>query len=492
MNNIFNANINNVNKLVFFSDVHGDIMGLIINLRDCAKVIKKVDKIMFNQDKMDMDLERQLNVNLNDLFINKETKEKLNYLNPAEHKYFYEDNSNILEYNDNLNYEWIGGDTHIVIVGDIMDNVRREGDTFRMDGEHIHEEIKVFRFLNALDDMAKKNGGRIIKLFGNHDLVGVVEPMQYFDYHSKFGDLEENMYHGIKRYIFFTTKEGKDLLKYNGMGLILKINDYICVHGSFTGFRKFLSDKNFNSLQKVNDICLKHIFNNEKIDSKYMEFILGDTGLLIDRTYGDVDLISKKYSKDQTSNLENFNKNFCENIVIKNLKEVCDSKDNSCNNNVKIIIGHCPQFKNYNSDYKLQGFLHDSSDGEIQDLKPVFKPVSYKDYHYGISHSCSQPTENDNKIDSRLYRVDIGVSRAFDNDVYKKMTGEQLYHILKSRSPQVLIIDSRVKPNKARVRRSTIKNALIHQPRSWLQNTELETEILKLESINKNQAGGRK
>jgi calcineurin-like phosphoesterase family protein len=61
-------------------------------------------------------------------------------------------------------------------------------------------------------DLAKKQGGRVIKLFGNHDLINVVEPMQYFDYHSKFGDLEENMYHGIKRYIFFTTKEGKDLI----------------------------------------------------------------------------------------------------------------------------------------------------------------------------------------------------------------------------------------------------------------------------------------
>ncbi len=488
MDNLFNANINNVNRLVCFSDVHGDIMGLIINLRDCAKVIKKNNKYEFNPDKMDMDLERQLNVNLNDLFINKDTKEKLNYLNPEEHKYFYEDNSNILEYNDDLNYEWIGGDTHVVIVGDIMDNVRREGNNFRMDGEHIHEEIKVFRFLNAIDDMAKKQGGRIIKLFGNHDLVGVIEPMQYFDYHSKFGDLEENMYHGIKRYIFFTTKEGKDLLKYNGMGLILKINDYICVHGSFTGFRKFFSDKDFNSLQKINDICLKHIFNDDKIDGKYMEFILGDKGLLIDRSYGDVDLMSIKYKKDKTDNLEEFNKNFCENILIRNLKEVCD--DNNCNKNIKIIIGHCPQFKFYNSNYKLQGFEHESNENEIQNLKPLFKPVSYKDYHYGISHSCSEL--NQNELDPRLFRVDIGLSRAFDIDVLKTMNAEQLYNIFKSRSPQVLIIDSTIKPNKARVRRSTLKNAFIHQPRSWLQNTELEIEILKLESINKNQAGGNK
>jgi hypothetical protein len=67
-----------------------------------------------------------------------------------------------------------------------------------------------------------------------------------------------------------------------------------------------------------------------------------------------------------------------------------------------------------------------------------------------------------------------------------------IHNIFKSISPQVLIIDCTTKPNKARVRRSTIKNALIHQPRSWLKNSELEAEILKYELINKNQAGGKK
>ncbi len=484
---MFNANINNVNKLVFFSDVHGDIMGLIINLRDCAKVIKKKEGFGFNSDKMDLDLEKQLNVNLNDLFINKDTKDKLTYLEPAKHDYFYLDNEKVFDYNDDYNYEWCGGDTHVVIVGDIIDNVRREGNTFRMDGEHIHEEIKLLRFINAIDDLAKKQGGRIIKLFGNHDLINVVEPMQYFDYHSKFADLDENSYHNIKRYLFFTTKEGKDLIKYNGIGLILKINDYVCVHGSFTGFRKYLSDANFNNLQKINDVCLDYIFNDNQLNKEYMNFILGDTGLLIDRSYGDVDYISVKYNKDKTENLELFNKNFCENILIKNLKELCT--DETCSKNIKIIIGHCPQFKIYNNNLKLQGFIHDSNEGDVQNLKPIHKPLKYSEYHYGISHSCSE--SNDDEINSRIYRVDIGLSRAFDIEFLKKMSAKELYNIFKSRSPQVLTVDCQSQPNKARVRRSTIKNAFIHQPRSWLNNTDIEKEILKIEAENINQAGGR-
>ncbi len=71
------------------------------------------------------------------------------------------------------------------------------------------------------------------------------------------------------------------------------------------------------------------------------------------------------------------------------------------------------------------------------------------------------------------------------------MPAKELYNIFKSRSPQVLTVDCQSQPNKARVRRSTIKNAFIHQPRTWLQNTDIEKEILKLEAENINQAGGR-
>ena len=292
---MFEAVIDNVNKLCFFSDIHGDIMGLIVNLRDCAKVIKKKEKYNFKQDEIDVDLINLLDINLN--------------LNS---------DSNSIYIND-LNYEWIGGDTHVVIIGDILDNMRDYMNSSRMEGEVIHEEIKLLLFINAIDDLAKKQGGRIIKLLGNHDYIAVISPEVYEQYQSKFAKREENNYHNIPRNIFFTTEEGKNLLKYNGVGVILKINDYICVHGSFTGLKTFKNDYMFNDLQKINDLYLDYIFNNKDIDSKYLTF-LNDSkgGLLFDRSYGDSTVISRLYKKDKTTNLSLFDEKFCKNIVIKN------------------------------------------------------------------------------------------------------------------------------------------------------------------------------
>ena len=122
----FNANIDNVKKLIFLSDIHGDMMGFIINMRDCAKVIRKKKEYPFDQNKIDDDLIRQMNVNLNKLFIDKDKKDELKYLSPSKHDYFYENLDKIESYNDGMNYEWIGEDTHVVIVGDIIDNIRRQ------------------------------------------------------------------------------------------------------------------------------------------------------------------------------------------------------------------------------------------------------------------------------------------------------------------------------------------------------------------------------
>jgi len=361
---MFKANIDNVKKLIFLSDIHGDMMSFIINMRDCAKVIRKKKEYPFNQDKIDDDLIRQMNVNLNSLFIDKDNKEELKYLSPSKHDYFYEIFDKIESYNDDMNYEWIGEDTHVVIVGDIIDNIRKQNPKTpdKMDGEHIHEEIKLLRFINAIDDQAKKNGGRIIKLFGNHDMINVIKPEEYEEYHSKYSDFEENNYHGTKRSKFFTTEEGKDLLKHNGMGVILKINNYLCVHASFGGFNDLIHDATFNDLQKVNDIALDYIFNKKKLQIKHERFLFGTEGLLTNRMFGNIDIATKNYNEDQTINLEVFNKKFCENILIEKIKQTCTDTDDDCKKNIKLVLGHCPQYKMYSSKEivsKVQGFTHD-------------------------------------------------------------------------------------------------------------------------------------
>jgi hypothetical protein len=89
--NISELIITNETRILSFSDIHGDIHSLIIALRDCGEVIKKQS---FSNDKEDPDLEKLLNIDIS-----------------------IEDNGFI----DTLNYKWVGGNTHIVIIGDFLD-----------------------------------------------------------------------------------------------------------------------------------------------------------------------------------------------------------------------------------------------------------------------------------------------------------------------------------------------------------------------------------
>jgi hypothetical protein len=62
---IFETFIQTRGDIYTFSDVHGDIDALIINLRDNAKVIQKKPGFNFDQNTRDIDLVGLLNLNLN-------------------------------------------------------------------------------------------------------------------------------------------------------------------------------------------------------------------------------------------------------------------------------------------------------------------------------------------------------------------------------------------------------------------------------------------
>jgi hypothetical protein len=487
---MFNANISDVNKLCFFSDVHGDMMALIINLRDCAKVIKKRDTFVFNQDTIDADLVRHMNVNMNNLFISPENQTKLDYTDPAIHAYFYKNGEEILPYDFAMNYEWVGGDSHVVLVGDLIDNVRFSNMTDIMPGEFIHEEIKIYRFLNALDDLAKQQGGRVIKLLGNHDFVNIINKQSYSRYQSTFAKDDSRNLHGINRKHFFSSKEGKDIIRYNGVGIILKINNYVCVHGSFTGLKHFIRNPKFNDLQKINDMLLSHIFDGVPLIDEYFNFLtLDKSGLLFDRSVGDDSFITDLYKNGLV-------KDWCSNTVITNLQELCKEDDFNCKENIKLVVGHCPQNAISNLGGISQGFKFASLDENVsQILSPELEQQSDHDsYHFGMSFSCTE--DNAENPNPRLFRVDTGISRAFDQQDYinQNLTNNNIktvYSYFKSKAPQVLLVQCMKLPLKdiVSLKRTTLSNMFTHQPRlSYLTQANID-KILIVEATRKQEAG---
>ena len=187
---------------------------MIISLRDCAKVIKKKN-FDFDNNKYDENMENILKLDLN-------TSEK--------------------DYTKDLNYEWCGGNSHVVICGDIIDP-QRLNKCNKMSSDGLSElpcayypqiELKILMFINAINIQAKETNGKIVKLFGNHELCNIIDN-HTLNYHFNYTyktDHSTNYYKGQSRLdIFRVGQYGFNLLVYGGCGILIKINNTIFVHG---------------------------------------------------------------------------------------------------------------------------------------------------------------------------------------------------------------------------------------------------------------------
>jgi UDP-2,3-diacylglucosamine pyrophosphatase LpxH len=238
-------NVPEETRIISFSDIHADIHSLIIVLRDCAQVIEKNDGHTFDQSIYDPELEILLNTNLT----------------PK------------TEYPDNLNYKWkTGNKTIIVIVGDILDgrrgNTNITKDNSMAEHEYPQIEIKILRFINALNKQAVANGGRIYKLLGNHEIMNMDK---YFfkagDYIFKNDINNFKYYNNISREnIFKFGNYGHKLLFEDGCGSLLMINNYIFVHGQ-------IMNQKLNKLSNTSiDLTFEYFDNLNKNINSYKSY----------------------------------------------------------------------------------------------------------------------------------------------------------------------------------------------------------------------------
>jgi hypothetical protein len=154
---IINATIKEIdNSIPIFalSDIHADIDSLIIVLRDCAKVIKyKTLPVSTMSEQENLFKMLQLNI--------------------------WDDN-----YLFNLNYEWIGNDANVVIIGDIIDGFRLGMSSHNKAMQYPQVEIKILYFINQLNLDIQEQGkkGIIYKLLGNHELMNFIDPTSANNY----------------------------------------------------------------------------------------------------------------------------------------------------------------------------------------------------------------------------------------------------------------------------------------------------------------------
>ena len=91
--------------------------------------------------------------------------------------------------------KWIGKDSFVIFCGDLCDRLRTNytdiipykignKKILRGYGEIENEELKIFKFINYINLLAKKEGGKLVKIVGNHEMMyygPVEEDFHYFE-----------------------------------------------------------------------------------------------------------------------------------------------------------------------------------------------------------------------------------------------------------------------------------------------------------------------
>jgi len=284
--------------------------------------------------------------------------------------------------------KWIGGNTVIVQLGDQMDRARPNdwkndciedyNDVFEDEGS----SLIILRLLESLNQQARKVGGKILGALGNHELMNVdqdfryVSPKEFLEFVpanertrvKTEDDRPWGFYH--RREAF---KRGGNIAKTyaNTRFGILQVGSWIFIHG---GMSPDLAEK--YSIGELNDITKKWLLNDT---SEYIE-------KAFDKIFRDDDDLSPYWCRifsEEDNKGENTEANFDK--MIKTLNE----KNKGRINPIKgLVVAHTPQYmynRNLNGTY-----------------------------------------------DNRLWRVDVGMSRAFGKH---KDEGEDQY-----RKVQVLVI----------------------------------------------------
>lgn len=228
--------------------------------------------------------------------------------------------ANVINIDQNNKINWIGGDTVVVQTGDQVDRCRISaynkwpiecGDPNYL-GIDEASDIKILKLFTDLNILAKKDGGRVIPLLGNHEINNVLGDMHHVSYENvkmfenyKKDDSQYKYLNAMdKRKLAFTP--GQEYGNYLGCTRLASVivGDILFVHGGYIdAIIDFFGIKERSDIEITNlalsywltnliptyeNVIKKGVINkniNDFIHNKYFSPLLNrDLGILIDES----------------------------------------------------------------------------------------------------------------------------------------------------------------------------------------------------------------
>lgn len=497
-------------------DIHGDMDALIICLRDCCKVIRKKREIPFDNTKKDRDLVNLMNMMTTDG-----------------------------GYRRDLNYEWIGRDKIIVFTGDLIDNYRNPTnihDTNKHVGEYPLEEVKIYLFLIEMRTQALRNNCEILLVLGNHEVLNLFSDVEITSRYTSPLSKETKIIYDGKTYdrinFFSYNNVGSHLIGFSGFRFFVIINNILFIHSGIP----FENPINYALLNNYGSLISKSVQNSAEIETNRKEII----EFIMCRDQSDYDDWKNRhtvyeykldrnafeseyeYSRELEKRKAEQNERkdlFCErtNSLIQNFCE----NESICGRQNILVVGHEVQsdLVAYRKDdmhvtTKIFTEVLERTSSSTEYIQPEssehtppfndvytheFESNAGENFKYvpGVNVECLHTNTNY----ASIYRIDIGMSRAFDiggNCIFINKTAiskntkffddfagvnpltlpkysnrevydttlinegtslsEYIFTLMRARSPTVLHIKFEPKEQITAIR-STLRNTLIHQPR---------------------------
>ena len=173
---------------------------------------------------------------------------------------------------DPVNYNWIGKDTFVVQVGDILDG----GGRGYNNNVNPMEEYQIFDLLNKLDRQAVQKGGRVFYLIGNHEIMNFMGNFNYVH--------ENQLINSVVRKKLFSKGGYMARLLACHAYAVLKINNWYFCHAGLT----FEHLENGFNIDKIN-ILTKQVLRGEKNSEQITEYeknlLFSSNGLFWNRKY---------------------------------------------------------------------------------------------------------------------------------------------------------------------------------------------------------------